>query len=97
MNDTKKYNILQEKQAIDWENTCINCGACCGVYDNDPCTNLVKKENNKYFCSNYNNRFGPQKTVSGKIFNCVPIRQIIDLSWPGDRNCAYKKLWNEIS
>ncbi|OGX07036.1 MAG: hypothetical protein A2Z88_03005 [Omnitrophica WOR_2 bacterium GWA2_47_8] len=76
----------------EWENLCTRCGACCGALD-DPCENLRKNENGKYFCAVYDRRFGTWKTVSGKELNCIPIREKLALnhSWPGDEHCGYKK------
>ena len=88
--DLKRYDILQKKQQVDWENTCKNCGACCGVVEGDACENLLCLENGSYTCKVYENRFGFHKTLSGRSFKCVPIRTILHKSWPGDENCAYK-------
>ena len=59
-----------------FESVCKRCGLCCGA-DSDPCCNLVKLEDGTHFCDDYENRLGPQKTVSGKTFNCVSIREHI--------------------
>jgi len=70
-----------------FEARCKRCGLCCGSAD-DPCVNLVKKEDNTFYCAVYENRFGPQKTVSGASFNCVPIREHI-LKGTLRPGCAY--------
>ncbi|MBF0478537.1 MAG: hypothetical protein HQL26_03555 [Candidatus Omnitrophica bacterium] len=91
--DEHNYLLQQKQQAEQWEAICKNCGACCGLAEHDPCENLrpSKTERGKYFCSDYTNRFGPHKTIHGKSFICVPIRDILNEFWPGDRKCAYKK------
>ena len=80
-----------------WEALCGRCGACCGVTEGDPCEHLRGSKKGEYLCSIYENRFGEHRTVSGKIFKCVPIRQVIRGSWPGDECCGYKRsLKNQI-
>lgn len=87
----EQYNQWQEEQLRRWESLCGRCGACCGAFDGDPCEHLRKNESQQHFCSIYENRFGTHKTISGKEINCVPIRQILNSSWPGDHCCGYKK------
>ncbi|MBU1894519.1 MAG: hypothetical protein ABIH85_01040 [Candidatus Omnitrophota bacterium] len=82
----EKYGMGMEKE---FETRCSRCGECCGALD-DPCRNLVKVESQAgWFCKVYDNRFGEQKTVSGKTFHCVSIREHIknDTLRP---NCAYR-------
>ena len=88
--DSREYFEKQDQQSADYEAICLRCGACCGALDGDPCLNLVKAADNKYFCKSYDTRIGTQKTVSGKQFHCVPIRNVLeyDGAHPG---CAYKK------
>ncbi len=88
--DNERYRQLQEEFLEEWENTCSRCGACCGIVEGDPCERLAI-ENGKYFCRIYENRFGLHKTVGGKPFRCVPIRDILFQSWPVDHGCGYKK------
>lgn len=90
--DLNRYNQWMSGQSIEWESRCHRCGACCGAVD-DPCENLKKDVNGKFFCSVYDKRFGMWHTVSGKELNCVPIREklIQGHSWPGDERCGYKK------
>ena len=67
----------------------------CGAYDGDPCEHLRRAEGVKthgYYCSIYDHRFGLHNTVSGNKIRCVPIRQILHASWPGDECCGYKKV-----
>ncbi len=81
---------LEEKDQ-QWESLCIRCGGCCGAYD-DPCTHLKKDKDDKYYCDIYENRFGPQVTVSGERFNCVWVREILHTHWKNDHLCVYKKI-----
>lgn len=90
-NDSSRYLELQEQQAKAWEEACVGCGACCGTVDGDPCEFLTEQRKGKYFCRIYKNRFGLHRTLGGREFQCVPLRQILHKTWPGDGNCAYKK------
>jgi len=90
--DEKCYQDLQERQARVWEDSCLNCGACCGVVENDPCEELLRLPSGKYVCRIYENRFGIHKTIHGRVFKCVPLRKIIHGSWPGDEHCSYKRM-----
>ncbi len=74
----------------EWESLCCHCGACCGAFE-DPCEHLFIGLDKKSCCLVYENRIGPQKTVSGQSFNCVNIRQKFGQSWPGDIHCAYNR------
>ena len=86
--NTKKYQEHLQKKEKDIENICKRCGECCGALD-DPCLNLKKKEDNMYYCTDYKNRLTLQKTVSGKSFTCVSIREHI-LNKTLRYNCAYR-------
>jgi len=88
--DKNLYNKKQEELSAEYESICICCGACCGLSDGDPCVNLVKDISGKYFCQVYDKRLGKQRTVSGKEFNCVTIRDVLRFGpvYPG---CAYLK------
>jgi len=88
--DQVRYQERQEKEAQDWEARCHSCGMCCGVKDKDPCEELVLQKSGKYSCKVYSNRFGLHKTKSGRVFSCVPLRDILHQSWPGDEQCSYK-------
>lgn len=71
-----------------FESLCTRCGECCGALD-DPCAKLEPSEDGGYRCKAYDDRLGPQKTVSGASFNCVPIRQhIADATLRA--NCSYR-------
>ena len=89
--DQGRYDQWHDIQAKRWESLCGRCGACCGVTEGDPCEHLRGSRKGEYFCSIYENRFGEHRTVSGKIFMCVPMRQLIHGSWPGDECCGYKR------
>lgn len=90
-NDELRYAALQQSQEQLWEAKCNRCGACCGVAEGDPCEHLNQDADGKYFCQIYERRFGLHKTVSGREFRCVPIRLILNQSWPGDHLCVYKQ------
>ena len=81
-----EYMAVKERQ---FEDICKRCGQCCGSGD-DPCVNLKRSANGLFYCADYSNRLGPQKTVSGHAFNCVPIREHI-LNGTLRPGCAYAK------
>jgi len=83
------YIHKQTQQQKQYEALCKRCGSCCGAFDGDPCSNLAMDEENKYYCRVYDERFGPQKTLSGKIFNCVPIRELVKRFDRIYNSCAY--------
>ncbi len=86
----ERYQSCLESWEVDWENQCGRCGACCGRYE-DPCRDLKKDSEDKYFCGVYLHRYGFHETVGGKRFCCIPIRDIIHMSWDHDQLCVYKK------
>lgn len=90
MGDLAKYRKFQKQNFEKWEAMCGNCGACCGALD-DPCEHLRKKACGGYYCDIYDKRYGMRKTVSGKKFKCVNIREILHERWKGDECCGYKK------
>ncbi len=94
--DDTKYHHWQERQGRMWEDLCKSCGACCGIVEGDPCEHLIKNDGGKYVCRIYHDRFGIHKTVNGRPLKCVPIRDILDKSWPGDQYCGYKNNQNLI-
>ena len=93
--DNKIYNDkLQEKDEV-FEAICTRCGACCGAFD-DPCSNLIKLEDGRYFCKDYNNRLGPQVTVIGNnSFICVSIREHIKAG-SLRAHCAYRNIKGQV-
>jgi len=88
--DPLKYSKWQKRQLNEWEEKCLRCGACCGIFDKDHCEHLIKTKEGKYACSEYENRLGLHKTRKGKNFKCVPIRNILHETWLGEMHCAYK-------
>jgi len=86
-----KLNKYLEEKEKDWESICLRCGACCGAYD-DPCEHLKKDNQGLYYCDIYANRLGKRKTVSGDVFWCVPVKEILHTWWPGCHLCSYKKM-----
>jgi hypothetical protein len=90
MPENIKYQRYQEEQLGRFEEICARCGRCCGSDDGDPCANLIASPAaGKYYCRVYPSRFGPQRTVSGKTFTCVPIRGLIKIGALRE-GCAYK-------
>ena len=88
--DSIAYEKHLKEKFVKHDLLCNRCGGCCGTND-DPCLNLVSEESGKYKCRIYEMRFGPQGTVSGKVFNCVPIKDNIEHGF-SDTNCAYAQL-----
>ena len=74
--DEAEYLRKQEAEQVRYEALCRRCGACCGALDGDPCEHLKRDESGKYFCPIYDHRIGMHKTLSGKHFACVPIRDL---------------------
>ncbi|MBU2102413.1 MAG: hypothetical protein ABH865_03815 [Candidatus Omnitrophota bacterium] len=91
MFDNFRYREYVCKKAEARESLCRRCGACCGAHE-DACRHLMPETNGTYSCAVYPGRFGVQETVSGKKFTCVPIGEILDQNWFGDRDCAYKQI-----
>lgn len=85
-----RYAVWQLRQEQKWEALCNRCGACCGIVEGDPCEHLREDGPGRYRCDVYRDRFGEHKTVSGRPLRCVPIRDILHKSWPGDQCCGYK-------
>ena len=85
-----KYKEFLSKIYHESEAVCVRCGACCGLFEGDPCEHLIGLRNGKYFCDIYENRFGMHKTKSGGLVRCVSVREIINKDWPGSWQCAYK-------
>lgn len=87
----ENYNSYQEEQSRYYEDICKRCGACCGSGDGDPCADLAKDKDGRYFCKVYESRLGiAHYTVGGNKFHCIPIRDVID-NVGARPNCAYVK------
>ena len=86
--DNSLYQKHLKEELVKYESICKRCGVCCGT-SNDPCSNLAYNGDGKYSCRVYDTRLGIQKTVSGKIFTCVPIKDNIRNGFVNP-NCAYQ-------
>lgn len=87
--DQTVYLQKQKENQEAYEFQCKRCGTCCGALGEDPCACLERGMNGKYYCRVYLNRIGLQKTVSGKEFHCVLIRDLgPNLPF---KECAYFK------
>mgnify|MGYP006865179832 CR=1 FL=1 len=76
MVEKDKYSQKLELMSKEDETLCRKCGCCCGALTEDRCSELDKLSDGTYFCKVYDHRLGVQKTVLGKSFTCVPIRQL---------------------
>ena len=85
--DDALYLQKQDEWVKESEALCLRCGECCGL-KSDPCSNLVRTQDGRYGCKVYDKRLGSQKTVSGKTFTCVPIREVIKKGLPYS-SCGY--------
>jgi uncharacterized cysteine cluster protein YcgN (CxxCxxCC family) len=83
-----KYESYLKTQFEKFEAMCRKCGECCGLRDGDPCANLTGNPESGYHCNNYENRLGIQKTTSGNVFVCVPIRDLVKSGFYSP-NCPY--------
>jgi len=95
--DELQYEIYQKEEFRRFEDICKRCGECCGSQDGDPCLNLAKDEaTGKYYCKVYENRLGPQRTVSGRVFNCVSISDVMKQGHLRP-NCAYNTITSKAN
>jgi hypothetical protein len=83
------YEAYMREKELAWESQCKRCGACCGAYA-DPCEELRKDEQGKYYCASYEHRFGMHSSKGGLRFKCVPVRTILHRHWDHEHLCAYK-------
>jgi len=90
--DDSRYKASQLKKYMEHEALCKRCGACCGIFDGDPCEHLKTHDKKTYYCEIYDKRFGLHKTLSGEPILCVPIRNMLHRTWWGRNNCAYVKI-----
>ncbi len=88
----KRLDLLSEEE---FEAICNRCGACCGAYDGDPCEELRRDKDGKYYCRVYKTRLGTHHTIKGLEMECVPIVKKLKETWVGEKKCAYKRLINE--
>ena len=88
--DLREYNRIQEERFEFYESLCRRCGACCGAASSDPCAKLDKDKDGKYYCRDYSARIGMQRTISGKEFTCVPIRDVLVHGTPNE-GCGYAR------
>ncbi len=86
--DSERYEKYSSEKESAFEALCKRCGECCGA-SGDPCVNLARRDDGTFFCRDYEGRLGPQVTVSGKKFHCIPIRDYINHGTLKD-NCAYR-------
>ncbi|MBD3296655.1 MAG: hypothetical protein GF392_04745, partial [Candidatus Omnitrophica bacterium] len=86
--ENPEYTAYMDRKHREFERICAQCGACCGA-DSDPCEWLSLDPDGRYYCGDYDNRLGEKRTVSGKAFDCVRIREHIAAGTlrPG---CAYR-------
>ncbi|MFC1576325.1 hypothetical protein ACFL3J_01495 [Candidatus Omnitrophota bacterium] len=87
--DNLRYQTTQELEAKKFEGSCLRCGECCGSLDGDPCEHLAREGAGKHSCAIYPTRLGPQETVSGKIFTCVSMHDLIKQN-ALRQGCAYR-------
>jgi len=94
------YVDSQRKNSEEYEALCKQCGKRCGL-ETDPCANLKKgmsgrlacltsvpEQSGRYYCAVYDSRLGRQVTVSGRVFTCVEIREVIRVGLPNE-GCGY--------
>jgi uncharacterized cysteine cluster protein YcgN (CxxCxxCC family) len=87
MTDDMAYTNSLHLRNEEYEALCARCGKCCGL-ETDPCANLNKDASGKYYCASYESRLGRQATVSGRVFTCVPIREVVKKGLPNE-GCGY--------
>lgn len=87
MDDVISYAESQRKSSEEYEALCKQCGKCCGL-ETDPCANLKKTDSGSYYCAVYESRLGRQVTVSGRVFTCVEIREVVRKGLPNE-GCGY--------
>ena len=97
MTEQIRYAKSMKEQSEIFESLCARCGECCGSQDGDPCACLkYDHAQGVYFCEDYENRIGEQKTVTGKSFNCVPITEVARKRALRP-HCAYRIILNSAS
>jgi hypothetical protein len=86
--DRTAYNNRQDGIFSEYEAACRRCGKCCGAGTPEPCANLAEDTDGKFYCKSYHDRLGLQRTVTGRIFTCVEIRDVLAKGLPHD-SCGY--------
>jgi uncharacterized cysteine cluster protein YcgN (CxxCxxCC family) len=86
--DETAYNNIQEEKLGAHEALCRRCGKCCGADTSEPCANLAEDNSGKFYCKSYEHRLGVQRTVSGLVFHCVNIREVLAKGIP-HTDCGY--------
>ena len=86
--ENKLYEEKLKTMHDNHESICRRCGLCCGLKDNDPCSHLIKNTDGTFFCGIYHDRLGERQTVSGRIFKCVAIKDLLMLGGT-HQWCAY--------
>lgn len=83
-----EYIRKQKEEEKKYEALCKRCAACCGAGGSDPCADLKTGSDGRYYCNIYDHRVGQRLTVSGSVFTCVPIRDVLIYAppYPG---CGY--------
>ncbi|MDD5019696.1 MAG: hypothetical protein PHS61_04665 [Candidatus Omnitrophica bacterium] len=90
MGDEAAYEAYLRKASQDYEGLCRLCGGCCGLFEKDPCRELARGADGRYYCRIYEDRFGLRRTIHGNEFLCAPVRKVLSGSWAGSYRCAYK-------
>jgi len=85
--DDLAYIESRRKSRQEYEALCKQCGKCCGL-EADPCANLKKDASSKYYCAVYESHLGRQVTLSGRVFTCVEIREVVKKGLPNE-GCGY--------
>lgn len=88
--DRIAYGNKQSIEQDEYEALCKRCGKCCGADTAEPCANLAKDTGGKFYCTSYHSRLGLQRTVTGKIFTCVEIRDVLTKGLPHE-GCSYSR------
>jgi uncharacterized cysteine cluster protein YcgN (CxxCxxCC family) len=91
-NDNQQARLEQyfEAKERESETLCARCGSCCGAHDGDPCEHLKTDGRDAYLCDIYDSRLGNRKTVSGREFECVDIKEVLASGgWPKNPECGY--------
>lgn len=83
----------KERLTTEWEGLCVSrsgCGTACCYHEGSACEHLkiIDKKSGAGVCNIYEKRFGWHSTVSGKRFECVPMRAWLLHKTP-PRECGY--------